>query len=219
MEGKEGGREGGGVRLYVSLEHARRARLSIRRSRPTLSLSPFLPLSGYNDHFCRFDGTNNLIDMGEIPLLGPQDAVPECWFNCQVKREGEDVQLCPSCFSFFALHPSRFSSVFSRFCLSLPVCSLHPLNWHASQGHPLSPFSSFPRSFPWRPVPHSSFDPFLRPHSLSLPCPARWRLATHGNFPTTRSKKNAWLLFKGGGFFGKQQKARAVVPLMRFLEC
>jgi hypothetical protein len=105
------------VRLYVSLGHARRACLSIRRPRPTLSLSPFIPLSGYNDHFCRFDGTNNLIDMGEIPLWGPQDAVPECWFNCQVKREGEDVQLCPSCFSFFALHPSRFSSVFSRFCL------------------------------------------------------------------------------------------------------
>ncbi|EWM22909.1 hypothetical protein Naga_100625g2 [Nannochloropsis gaditana] len=41
--------------------------------------------SGYNDHFCRFDGTNNLIDMGEIPLLGPQDAVPECWFNCQME--------------------------------------------------------------------------------------------------------------------------------------
>ncbi|EKU20987.1 hypothetical protein NGA_0118000 [Nannochloropsis gaditana CCMP526] len=41
--------------------------------------------SGYKDHFCRFDGTNNLIDMGEIPLLGPQDAVPECWFNCQME--------------------------------------------------------------------------------------------------------------------------------------
>jgi hypothetical protein len=36
--------------------------------------------SGRNDHFCRFDGTNHLIDEGE-----KWGSEPKCFFNCQVR--------------------------------------------------------------------------------------------------------------------------------------
>ncbi|GAB5036182.1 Hypothetical protein NocV09_03500040 [Nannochloropsis oceanica] len=37
--------------------------------------------SGQHDHFCLFNGTNHLQDLGELSA----EEKPKCWFNCQME--------------------------------------------------------------------------------------------------------------------------------------
>ncbi len=86
--------------------------------------------SGRNDHYCRFDGTNNLIDEGA--KWG--EAAPACFFNCQVRG--------------LAINLSK-----STLLLLLFLTLTDPLN--TTNYH-------------------------------------RWRRATPGSSPTTRSRRSAW---------------------------